>query len=142
MPAVADTRELREHIFALQSSGPILVRNVEIAARRSGQRVRDVARSRFAGTRYWWKYPATITYDMERKGSLTVVEIGPNLGKGHQGSFGHWLEYGTSTHGPIKPHLGPALDATRDAFEKDLLVAAMTATTVKPMRGLVSKVRR
>lgn len=120
-----DTRQLRMHIFEVQSSGRVIIPAVEAVSNLAGQRIRDTAREVFQGTRYWKRYPSAITFDRDRDGTTIAVEVGPK--KGGQGSFGHLLEYGSSKQGPIKPHLGPALDANVEPFEKALEAAATAA---------------
>lgn len=123
-----DTRQLRMHIFEVQSSGRVIIPAVEAAANLAGQRIRDTAREVFQGTRYWKRYPSAITFDRDRDGTTIAVEVGPKKGtKGRQVAFAHLLEYGSSKQGPIKPHLGPALDANVEPFEKALEAAATAA---------------
>ena len=126
---LVDTGELTAHAFLLSGAGVAARPTVEAATRLAAQRVTSMARARFIGTRYWRSYPRTVTSDVEWSGTLIEAEVGPRMGRKTQGSMGHWLEFGTSRQGPIKPHLGPALEANRDVYEKALL-AAITATTV------------
>lgn len=57
-------------------------------------------------------YPRAISYDREgfgASGEITYV-VGPDKDR-MQGALGNILEYGTSRHGPVVPHLGPALES-------------------------------
>lgn len=137
-----DTGELKVHAFLLESSEPILRNAVLDATRVAAQRIQATARQQFAGTRHWKGYPRTISYDTHAAGPNVFAEVGPTMGKGTQGSFGHWLEYGNAVSGgPIKPHLGVALDANQEPFVADLQAAAQQTleSTIPTMGGLVQK---
>lgn len=57
-------------------------------------------------------YPRSISYDREgfgATGEITYV-VGPDKDK-MQGALGNILEFGTSRHGPVVPHMGPALES-------------------------------
>jgi hypothetical protein len=127
--ALVDTSELSAHVYALRSAGKIIQWPVKKATEVNARRIRDEARKAFVGTRHWKQYPRTIGYDVAwTTPKFIEAEVGPTMGRGDQGSFGHWLEYGTSRQGPIKPHLGPALDKVSDQYEADLLDAAEMTT--------------
>ena len=132
MAALVDTTQLQAHVFALRASGPILMKSVEAVTKLAAQRVGMTARGAFVGTRYWTRVPPGITWDTHRKGPLVEAEIGQVRGSGGPSAMLHWLEYGTSRQGPIKPSLGPALDANEEPYERALLAAAtavMVAST-------------
>jgi len=61
-------------------------------------------------------YPRSITYDVFKDGLKWSAEIGPDKDR-RQGALGNIIEYGTSHHGPIAPHLGPALDRESDKLD-------------------------
>lgn len=116
-----DTSQLQLHVVNLQVAANTSRAGVRAATRLAGQRVRDMAKNTFQGTRYWTKYAPALTYDIEQTADSVTAWIGPL--RGGQGSFGHLLEYGGHEFGPIKPHLGPALDANAEVYEKALLAA-------------------
>lgn len=128
MAAIVDTSQLKAHVFMVQAAGKVAQKGVEAATKLAAQRVRDTAKLPFAGTRYWKGYPATLGFDVESKGRSVEAEIGPRMGNKTQGSFGHWLEYGTSREGPIKPHLGPALAANEEPYMRALGAVLYYAT--------------
>lgn len=61
-------------------------------------------------------YPRSIGYDVTASGALVSGEIGPAKGR-LQGGLGPYIENGTIHNAPI-PHLSPALDTERPAFER------------------------
>lgn len=125
--SLVDTSELNAHVFALRASGPILRRAVTDVTKLAGQRVRDTARTFVPPSPHLPYYAGSITHDVQAKGNLVEAEIGPDKNR-TQGPLGNILEYGTSRHGPPRPHLGQALDLNQDPYEKALLAAMMVTT--------------
>ena len=127
MSASVDTKQLRQHAFTLQSSGQIAPTAVEAVTRLAAARVRGMAQQTLSGSKHWFKIPPNITYDVKRSGLEIEAEIGRKRGTGGQGALMHLTEYGSSRSGPLRPALGPALDANAEPYERALLAAA-TAT--------------
>lgn len=61
-------------------------------------------------------YAASISFDMHYGLGSVRAEIGPDKGR-RQGALGNIFEYGTGDT-PPKPHLGPALEAEADNYER------------------------
>jgi hypothetical protein len=130
MATSVDTKQLRQHVFELAATGRIAPTAVEAVSKLAAQRIQGMARQTFAGTRHWKHVPRAISWDVDRDGTQVKAQVGYERGGGGQASLAHLLEYGSSRQGPIKPHLGPALDANADPFE-DALLAAVTAPLAK-----------
>ena len=114
----ADTSQVVALAATLRAGAIAATGGVDRIAARNAAKVRDEARSTMAGSRTLPYYPAAITYERNYSDGSVAYDIGPE--KGGQGSLGHLLEYGTSTRGPIKPHMGPAADAVQDDFADEL----------------------
>ena len=124
MSRSVDTKQLRWHSYELVSTGQIAPTAVEAVTKLAARRIQSNARAAFDGTRHWQKVPRDITWDVDRNGTKITAEIGRERGIGGQSALMHLLEYGSSKSGPIKPSLGPALDANQEPYEKALLAAA------------------
>lgn len=120
-----DTGELKTQAFRLASGAQVSPLAFEAVMRLSGQRIQSMARNSFAGTRYWKQVPRDITYEVNREGLKLELEVGRERGIGGQSALMHLLEYGSSRFGPIKPSLGPALDANVEPFAAQVVAAAL-----------------
>lgn len=114
----ADTSQLTVLAATLRAAGVAATGGVDRIAARNAAKVRDAARETMAGSRTLPHYSSAITYERDYSDGSVAYAIGPETGG--QGSLGHLLEYGTSTSGPIKPHMNPAADAVQDDFADEL----------------------
>ena len=133
-----DTKQLRWHSYELASTGAIVGTAVEAVTKLAVKRIQAQAREAFTGTRHWSKTAQHISTEVTRSGSEVKGVVGYERGQGNQASLAHLLEYGSSKFGPIKQHLGPALDANEEPYEKALLAAATAplAKGIGPMGGI------
>lgn len=113
----ADTSQLVALAATLRAGAVAATGGVDRIVARNAAKVRDEARRTMADSRTLPHYPASITYERDFTDGI-AYEIGPE--KGGQGSLGHILEYGTSTRGPIKPHMNPAADAVEGDLADEL----------------------
>lgn len=119
-------KELREHVFELASTARIAPTAAEAVTKLAARRVQGLARQTLAGSRHWWALAKDVSWEVDRDGNQIKAMIGyeRGLGKKHQATLAHLAEYGSSKTGPLRPHLGPALDANAEPYENALLAAA------------------
>lgn len=112
-------RDLDQLVQDLSGAGQWTHQRAAEVVERAGERLRDDAR-RLAPRTQLPKYAEAITSEVDRGAGAVTAEVGPEKGRGHQGSLGAILEFGTSRT-PPHAHMGPALDLEGPRFEKDLV---------------------
>ena len=140
MAGSVDTKQLRWHSYELATTAVAAPTAVEAVTKLATRRIQGHARTTLAGSRHFWKLARDLSSEVDRNQTQVkgVVGYERGLGKGHQSGVAHLAEYGSSKTGPLRPHLGPALDANQEPYERALL-AALTAPLAKgigPMGGI------
>lgn len=117
-PDATATFDISELVaFAKQIEGaPARLRTqVQAVIKKGANNIKEDAKKRYRqqagkhGRGHAWRYPASIGYDVTRKGFNVEAVIGPDKEK-KQGALGNLIEYGSAKNAPL-PHLNPALNA-------------------------------
>lgn len=127
MPSASvDTKELRWHSYELASAGSIATTAIHAVTKLHTQRIQSMARSIVGGSRHWWALAGHISTETSSSGTEVKGVVGYTRPPGGQAKLAHLAEYGSSKSGPLRPHLGPSLEAGADAYENALLAAAVS----------------
>jgi hypothetical protein len=130
MSKSVDTKQLRWHSYELASTGVIATTAIDAVTKLTLQQMRMHALTTLSGSRHWW----ALARELSSETSRSAVQVNGVLGYARpprgQAKLAHLAEYGSSKSGPLRPHLGPALDSVEDVYEKRL-VAAATAPLAK-----------
>jgi hypothetical protein len=81
---------------------------------RGALNIKNGARRRLAGHPHLPHYPDSITYDLERRGTVVQAEVGPDKDR-PQGALGNLIEYGNPNN-PGIPAINPELDLEAPRF--------------------------
>lgn len=123
--ASVDTKQLRVHAYELASTGPIAMTGIHAVTKLATQRIQSQARGIVGGSRHWWALAGHITTETDRGTTEVKGEVGYARPPGGQGKLAHLAEYGSSKSGPLRPHLGPALDLNEEPWVQALVAAAV-----------------
>lgn len=122
--ASVDTKQLRWHAYELASTGALATTAVHAATKLTVQQMKTHALSTLSGSRHWWALSRHLSTETSRSAVEVKGVLGYDRPPGGQAKLAHLAEYGSSKSGPLRPHLGPALDSVEDVYEKRLIAAA------------------
>lgn len=92
---------------------PVEVRKV---VEKGAFNIKNDARQRRSGSRYFPRLASAITYDSGQTPTGSWAEVGPDIER-PQGNLGHIPEYG-ALRTPPEPYMAPAADAELPKFER------------------------
>lgn len=126
MTATFDVSEVTALAADIAASGKTAIEEARTIVQQGALNIKTRARELAGGMPHAPRYPYSITYDTTVTDTSIEAEIGPDKDL-PVGALGNIFEYGTSRHGPYRPHMGVALTEEEPRFERfvDALAARL-----------------
>jgi hypothetical protein len=115
--------DLRELILDLEREATLTPQEVRSVVTRGAMNVKKDWRQRATGIKHARRYPASISFDVDRLDNGYQAVIGPEDTEQNQGFLGHVLEFGGAHNAPRNDG-GQALDAEAPRFEQAIAEVA------------------
>lgn len=116
MTFIIDASQVQKVAVELSAASAAALPKAAAVAGRGAMNVKKTAQSLAPKGPHTPHYARSISYDVTTTATGVQAEIGPDKNR-RQGPLGNIFEYGTGDT-PPRPHLGPALEAEADNFEK------------------------
>lgn len=118
MSAGVDSSQLRQLAADFDRAADVAPAEARKVVAKGALNIKTDARRRRAGSTWFPRLPAAITYESHITPSGGYADVGPEHGR-PQGNLGHIPEYGSLRTAP-EPYMAPAADAELPRFERTM----------------------